>query len=154
MDDFNIARAVHILAVLMWIGGVAFVTLVIIPSVRLNNPPEARLAAFERIEGRFAPQARIWVLLAGASGFWMVHRGQLWSRFADPQFWWMHAMVGLWALFIVILFVGEPLVIHRRMRASPAAEADFRRLDWGHRLLFLLATITVLGAAGGSRGLF
>ncbi|MBK9009863.1 hypothetical protein [Novosphingobium sp.] len=154
MDDFTIARAVHLFSVLMWIGGVAFVTLVIIPSIRLTHPPAERLSAFDRIEGRFAPQARIWVLLAGASGFWMVFRGQMWSRFAEPQFWWMHAMVGLWTLFVIILFIAEPLVLHPRMKRSPDPAADFRRLDWGHRFLFLLATITVLGAAGGSRGLF
>lgn len=92
MDDFTIARTIHIFSVLMWIGGVAFVTLIVIPSIRLTYPPGERLSAFELIEGRFAPQARIWVLLAGASGFWMVYRGQMWSRFVDPQFWWMHAM--------------------------------------------------------------
>lgn len=154
MDDFTIARAIHIFSVLMWIGGVAFVTLIVIPSVRANYPPADRLSAFERIEGRFAPQARIWVLLAGSSGFWMIYRSELWGRFVDPQFWWMHAMVGLWTLFVIILFIAEPLVIHRRMKSSTAPAADFDRLDWGHRFLFLLATITVFGAAGGSRGLF
>jgi uncharacterized membrane protein len=154
MDDFSITRAIHIFSVLMWIGGVAFVTLVVIPSIRANHPPAERLWAFDRIEGRFAPQARIWVLLAGASGFWMVHRGAMWGRFAVSDFWWMHAMVGLWLIFMIILFVAEPLVIHRRMKASPDPAGDFTRLDWGHRFLLLLATITVLGAAGGSRGLF
>lgn len=154
MDDFAIARAIHIVSVLMWIGGIGFVTLVVIPAIRAHYPAGERLAAFDRIEGRFAPQARIWVLLAGASGVWMVHRGALWGRFADPHAWWMHAMVGLWAVFAVILFIAEPLVIHRRFRASPDPAGDFRRLDHGHRVLLLLAMITVLGAAAGSRGLF
>ena len=35
MDDFIIARALHVLAVLMWIGGVAFVTMVLFPSIVL-----------------------------------------------------------------------------------------------------------------------
>ncbi len=34
MDDFIIARVIHVVAVLFWIGGVAFVTLVVMPSVR------------------------------------------------------------------------------------------------------------------------
>ena len=67
-DDFTLARVIHVVAVLFWIGGVAFVTLVLMPAVRAGNPPAERLAAFHRIEGRFAPQARLWVLLAGASG--------------------------------------------------------------------------------------
>ena len=34
MDDFILARAVHVLSVLLWIGGVAFVTTVLLPAVR------------------------------------------------------------------------------------------------------------------------
>ena len=33
MDDFTIARALHVLAVVAWIGGVAFVTTVLMPSM-------------------------------------------------------------------------------------------------------------------------
>ena len=153
MDDFIIARAIHVLSVLMWIGGVAFVTVVVMPSIRAMYPGVERLPAFHRIEGRFAPQARLWVLLAGASGFWMIHRGQMWDRFDDLRFWWMHAMVGLWALFMVMLFIAEPLVIHRRMRVPSDPAADFRRMERMHWILLLLAALTVLGSVAGSHGL-
>ena len=89
MDGFIIARIIHVVAILFWIGGVAFVTSVVMPSIREGFPPEERLAAFRRIEARFAWQARIWVALAGASGFWMVYRADLWSRYTGPGFWWM-----------------------------------------------------------------
>ena len=153
MDDITIARAVHVLAVLLWIGGVAFVTLVVMPSIRGGYPPEERLAAFHRIEGRFAPQARIWVMLAGLSGFWMVQRAQMWDRFADPRFWWMHAMVALWAFFAVMLFLIEPLFLHRRMVHSARPATDFVRMERLHRLLLIFAVVTVLGAVAGSHGL-
>ena len=87
MQDFIIARVVHVIAVLFWIGGVAFVTLVVMPSVHAEQRLTDRLAAFHRYERRFAPQARLWVLLAGASGFWMVWRGDMWSRFGDHHLW-------------------------------------------------------------------
>lgn len=153
MDDITIARALHVLAVLMWIGGVAFVTTVVMPSVRRGHAPDEHLAAFHRIEARFAPQARIWVLLAGASGVWMIQRAAMWDRFADPRFWWMHAMVGLWALFAAMLFVLEPLVLQRRMAASPAPARDFARMERLHRLLLAAAVVTLLGAVAGSHGL-
>ncbi len=153
MDDMIVARALHVFAVLMWIGGVAFVTTVLMPSVRRNHPPDERLAAFHRIEERFAPQARLWVLLAGASGFWMVHRVDMWDRFADPGYWWMHAMVCLWAFFMAMLFVIEPLFLHRRMAQSKSPAGDFARMERLHRLLLLVAVVTVLGAVAGSHGL-
>ncbi|PKB13286.1 hypothetical protein B0I00_3423 [Novosphingobium kunmingense] len=154
MDDIIIARAIHLLSILFWIGGVAFVTLGLMPPIRGSTAPDDRLAAFHRIEGRFAPQARIWVLLAGASGFWMIHRAQMWDRFTYPQFWWMHAMVALWAIFFAMLFLIEPFFLHRRMQDSPDPERDFRRMERMHRILLLIAVVTVLGAAAGSHGLF
>lgn len=154
MDDLIIARVVHVIAALFWIGGVAFVTTVIMPAIRQSERAPDRLGKFHGIEGHFAAQARIWVLLAGASGFWMVQRAEMWSRFADPGFWWMHAMVGLWAVFMAMLFVIEPLFLHRRMAASTTPQADFQRMERVHRILLALATITLVGAVGGSHGLF
>lgn len=153
-DDFTIARVLHVVAVLFWIGGVAFVTLVVFPSVRAGAQPEERLEAFHRIEGRFAPQARLWVLLAGASGFWMIWRTQMWDRFAALHFWWMHAMVAVWLVFAAMLFVIEPLFLHRRMAISPTPAVDFARMERMHRVLLAVSLIALVGAIGGSHGLF
>lgn len=154
MDDLTIARMVHVLAIVCWIGGVAFATTVVIPSVK-GLPPSERLAAFHRIENRFAPQARIWLLLAGASGLWMIQRGSMWDRFGDPNFWWMHAMLCVWSIFFLILFIGEPLVLRRRFDAWATRSPDlaFRRLHRLHIFLLVLSLITVIGAVAGSRGL-
>ncbi|MFK3888817.1 hypothetical protein [Sphingomonas sp. NPDC079357] len=154
MDDFILARALHVLSVLLWIGGVAFVTTVVLPATRRNHPPGDRTAAFHRIEAGFAWQARLWVLLAGASGFWMVYRGDMWGRFLDPHFWWMHAMVGLWLVFMVMLFAIEPLVLHPLMAREDASGQSFEWIERLHRLLFLVALVTVFGAVAGSHGFF
>jgi len=152
MDDFILARAVHVLSVLLWIGGVAFVTTVLLPAIRRSAPPERRLEEFHRFEGRFAPQARAWVILAGLSGVWMTWRADLWSRFADPHAWWMHAMVALWLVFAVMLFVVEPLHLHRRMATSPEPERDFARLERMHRVALAVSLLTLAGAVAGSHG--
>ena len=152
-DGFTLARVLHVLAIIGWIGGVWFVTFVIMPAITRSEPPENRLAAFHRIEAGFAPQARIWVALAGLSGFWMTWQADLWGRFADPHFWWMHAMLALWTVFALMLFVAEPLVIHRRMAQSPSPAADFSRMVVMHRVLSIAAAITVLGAMAGAHGL-
>ena len=154
IDTFTLARSLHVAAIVGWIGGVWFVTLVVMPAITRSEPPASRLSAFHRIEQGFAPQAKFWVLLAGASGFWMTHQAGLWDRFADPGFWWMHAMLALWTVFAVMLFVAEPLFLHRRMARSPTPEADFGRMVAMHRLLSALALVTVIGATGGAHGLF
>ncbi|MFC4296303.1 hypothetical protein ACFO0A_14695 [Novosphingobium tardum] len=154
MDDFEIARSLHVLAVVMWIGGVAFVTTVIFPAVRRSNEAHDQLSAFEAIERNFAPQARVWVLVAGLTGFWMVYRANLWTWFLAPHNWWLQAMLGLWLIFATMLFILEPLVIHRRMKASTRPEADFNRLERMHRVLFVIGLIVIVGGVGGVHGLF
>jgi uncharacterized membrane protein len=154
MNDFTIARIVHVVAVLFWIGGVAFVTLVVMPAIRAGSASPDRVCAFHQIEGRFAWQARIWVTLAGLSGFWMVHRADMWGRFADPAFWWMHAMLIIWMLFSLMLFLIEPMFLHRRLATSPDPASDFNRMERMHWVLLLLSIITLAGAVGGSHGLF
>lgn len=153
MDDFTIARIIHVASVLLWIGGVAFVTMVVMPAIRRQSEPDERLSAFHGLENGFAWQARIWVLLAGASGFWMTWGADLWNRFVDVGFWWMHAMVIIWLLFMIMLFVVEPLFLHRRMAESKEPCRDFAKMERVHRILNILAIITVMGAVAGSHGL-
>ena len=154
MDDFALARAIHVIAVLFWIGGVGFVTWVVMPMLQSTELPQDRLRRFHQIEQHFAWQARLWVLLAGASGLWLVVRADLWGRFADSRFWWMYLMVALWAVFALMLFVVEPLYLHRRIATSTAPEADFSRMMRLHQLLLIVSVVTIFGAVGGSHGLF
>lgn len=154
MDDIVIAHALHVLAVVVWIGGVAMVTVVVLPAVRRGDLGADRLRAFQAIERRFVRLARIAVLIVGATGFYMAARQELWQRFQSAQFWWMHAMVGLWLLFTLILFVAEPLFLHRRFDrwATVAPDAAFAALHRAHWVLLGLALITILGAVVGSQG--
>lgn len=154
MDDLVFARAVHVIAVLFWIGGVGFVTWVLMPTLQVTEQPQDRLVRFQQIENRFSWQARLWVLLAGASGFWMVERAEMWSRFSEARFWWMHLMVALWAIFTLMLFVIEPLHLHRHLTRSARPEADFVRMTRLHQLLLGIGIVTIFGAVGGSHGLF
>ena len=154
MDAPGIARALHVLAVVLWIGGVAMVTTVLLPAVRRHATGAERIELFERIESRFAAQARWTTLLAGATGFWLVWHYNLWPRFAEARFWWMHAMVAIWAIFTLMLFLIEPLFLRRRAagRARPAPEADFRRIVIFHWIMLVLSLLTVAGAVAGSHG--
>ena len=130
------------------------VTLVLVPGLIRAVPAAERLALFEMIEGRFATQARASTVIAGASGFWMTHRLAAWDRFADLDFWWMHAMVALWAIFTVILFVAEPLVLHRwfHARAIRDPEGTFRLVLRLHVALLVASLVTVAAGVLGAHG--
>jgi uncharacterized membrane protein len=148
-----VARAVHVLAVVAWIGGVYFVTAVLLPA--LKQRPEADwLQEFEAIERRFAPQARILVLLVLLSGLYMLYRYDLWSLLADARAWWMHLMMFVWLVFALLLFVVEPVfhgAIARRAASDP--RAALRRIHRMHLLLLLVSLAAVFAAVAGTHGL-
>jgi uncharacterized membrane protein len=154
VTDLVLARVLHILGVVLWIGGVAFVTLVMLPAAARSSDPARGVEAFEELERRFSFQAKLWTLLTGLSGFYIAWQLGLWPRFAQPQFWWMHAMVAVWLVFTVVLFVLEPLFLHRwfstRARRDPAGV--LRLMQRLHRVLLIASLITVAGAVAGSHG--
>ena len=83
---FVIARALHILGIVLWIGGVAFVTTVLIPAIRHNQSPDNQLSLFELLEGKFSFQAKLSTLLTGISGFYMLHFMDAWGAIV----WWVY----------------------------------------------------------------
>ncbi|MCB2100162.1 MAG: hypothetical protein KDE22_04790 [Rhodobacterales bacterium] len=154
MDDVTLARALHVVGVVLWIGGVAFVTTVLLPAVARLKTPGERVAFFEEIEGRFAWQARGTTLLVGATGFYMTWVLDAWNRFHDPAFWWMTAMFLVWLVFSVMLFIAEPLFLHAwfRRRSAEAPEATFRLIRRLHWFLLTISLVTVFGAVWGVHG--
>lgn len=141
------------LTVVLWIGGVAMVTLVLLPALERAERGAELFAEFEQ---RFARQTRWTILIAGASGLYLVVRLGLWPRFAEARFWWMHAMVALWFLYAAALFVLEPLWLRARFaaRAADDAHGALRRTQRHHWLVLALSLLTVFAAIGGSHGLF
>ncbi len=157
MADFDIAtfaRVVHVLAIVLWIGGVAFVAAVLLPGIGKLGAARDRIDLFERIEARFAPQSRVTTLLAGLSGFYMIHANDLWERFASLRFWWMHAMVLVWLAFTIVLFVAEPLFLRRWLHRTAERDPDraLRLIGRLHWLLLGISLVTVAGAVAGSHG--
>jgi heme/copper-type cytochrome/quinol oxidase subunit 2 len=78
-----------------------------------------------------------------------------WSRYAQIEFWWIHAMTAIWILFTLVLFVLEPLFLHewfrRRFDRDPEGTlASLARLHW---LLLSVSLVTVLGAIAGAHGM-
>ncbi len=155
MDEFVFARVLHVLGVVLWIGGVAMVTTVLLPALaRMQSPAEA-MEFFSRFRQRFAAQARVSTFIVGLSGFYMVYVLDAWQRFTQWQYWWMHTMVLIWLLFSVMLFVMEPR--GRRQQAIVSAQPNvsaetFAKIQRKHQFLLILSLLTIAGAVAGSHG--
>ena len=157
IDDFALARAIHVLALIHWIGGMAAVTTIVLPRARRLPDAKDAVAAFETFERHFAQQVRVSILLVGLSGVYMLIKLDAWDRFLYASFWWIDLMVAVWVLFALMVYVLEPLVIHRlfhdfALRQKHRAFALATRL---HVIALFVSALTivagVLGAHGGLR---
>ncbi|MFZ2080203.1 MAG: hypothetical protein WAV38_26855 [Xanthobacteraceae bacterium] len=151
INDFAVARAVHVLALVHWIGGVAMVTTIVLPRARASADAHAALAAFEAFEVPFAAQARFSILLAGLSGLYMLNKLQTWALLLDPAFWWLALMVAVWAVFAVIVFVLEPLVLDRVFHDYALLDKH-RAFSLAIRLHALALTISCVAIVAGVLG--
>ena len=156
MEYLTLARVVHVLAVVLWIGGVAMVTTVIIPAVKKMKSKEDQIKTFEQIESKFAIQAKVTTLLTGITGFYMLYELNAWDRYFDYRFWWIHAMTLVWIIFTLVLYVLEPLILHKLFEkyAHINPEKTFKIIHKAHWVLLILSLVTTAGAVAGSHGWF
>lgn len=156
MEGYVLARVVHVVCVVLWIGGVAMLTTVLLPAIRKLKPGDEQILLFEKMESRFSLQAKVTTLLTGLSGFYMLYFLHAWHRYTEPSFWWVHAMTLVWLVFTLVLFVLEPLFLQRMFKQhakrDPAGTfALVHRLHW---LLLVLSLLTIAAAVAGSHGWF
>jgi len=110
--------------------------------------------SFEAYERRFVAQVRLSILLAGLSGFYMLNKMQAWERLLDPAFWWLMLMVAVWAVFALMVFVLEPLVVHRLFHnyALRDKERAFALAIWLHAVALTVAVVAIAAGVLGIHG--
>lgn len=108
---------IHLLAVIVWVGGMFFAHVCLRPVAAAQLPPPQRLPLLVAVLGRFFAAVGVALLLLWGSG--LVRFAQVGA--AIPAHW--HAMLGLGSVMTVI-FAVIVLRFYRRLRAAVAAQ------DW------------------------
>ena len=154
MDEFALARAIHVVGVVLWIGGVALVTTVVLPILRGKDDPGEAFGLFHRTEKTFIWQARFTTVITGLSGFYMLYLLDGWDRYQSGEYWWVHMMTAIWVIFSLVMFVLEPFVLPKiigsKVSSNPAIA--LKRVHAVHWLLTFLSLITIFGAVYGVHG--
>lgn len=151
---FSIMHILHILTVVAWIGGLAFITTLILPVLlKMSNPLE-KVLFFQRIEHRFAPLARVYVAVVGISGFTMFFVMGLQSVLFTREGFFLLFMIAVWVFWVVMLFGVEPLVVKRMLDNLSKQKGEgleiedvFRRMNVMHRVLL---AVSLAAAASGA----
>ncbi len=148
---FTLLLIIHVLTVIIWIGGLAFVTIIIFPSLYKIEDILQKALSFQRVEHRFAKLARYYVAVVGISGLALAYLTG-WHRILfTRQGLFLTIMFVMWVIWTVMLFGLEPFIIKKMLErmvkgAIPNANDIFKRLNAFH---WVMLTLSLAAAASG-----
>lgn len=158
---------VHILAAIVWIGGMAFLGLVIVPVMRQPDLGPDANTLFHRAAVRFRNVGWICIGLLLASGLGNLSQWRVgWERLVSGDFWGtpfgsalavkLSLIAAILALSLAHDFYIGPRASDVIRRAADSAEAQRLRAaaSWIGRLNFLLALLVVWFAVVLAKGGF
>jgi len=115
--EYVIALTIHVLSIVIWIGGVAFVTLVTFPMILRMDKSLEMVMVFQGVEHRFGKIAKVMVVLAGLSGLYLLS-----VKGFSAGVW---IMIVLWVVYASLLF-GLEKMIFKKLFSRPGAQADMK----------------------------
>jgi uncharacterized membrane protein len=116
-------KTVHVLSIIVWIGGMVFAHFFLRPAVAQLEPP-SRLRLMHDVLGRFFQAVLVASLLALASGVWMLGRVakevvQSGGNFTMPLAWTVMAVLGA---VMVAIFMHIRFALFKRFSRAVAAQ--------------------------------
>lgn len=99
---------IHINGTLLWIAAITIFT------IELHRTfGKKREGAKVRLGTRVILMALITTILSGSTGFYFLYAWDIWNRLFEMNFWWIHAMILAWILFVIVFFLIDPLILKR-----------------------------------------
>lgn len=122
---YNSLKLLHLLAVIVWVGGMVFAHFFLRPATQALEPPQ-RLRLMHDVLQRFLAAVGVAVLVVLASGLWMIgnvarQAVQSGGSFAMPLDWTVMATLGL---VMMAIFGHIRFALYPRLRRAVAAS------DW------------------------
>ena len=122
---YTTLKTLHVLSIVVWIGGMVFAHFFLRPAVAQLEPP-VRLRLMRDVLGRFFQAVLVASLLALASGVWMLGRTakqvvQAGGSFEMPLAWTVMAVLGV---AMVAIFMHIRFALYKRLERAVAAS------DW------------------------
>lgn len=115
----NIALMLHVLSVVIWVGGMFFAYLVLRPVAAGQLEPPARLKLWVGVFGRFFPWVWASIVTILLTGFWIIH---LYGGFKGLP---MHINVMmLTGIIMMMIFLHVFFAPYKKLKRAVAAE------DW------------------------
>ena len=146
---YALLKLVHVLAVVLWVGGMAFAHFFLRPAVQAMEPPH-RLALLQRVLQRFLAAAGWAVLAVLASGAGLLAMAS--AGFVMPWAWSAMAAIGsgMAVIYAVVRFMFYPRLA-RAVAAQdwPAGGAAMAAIRLWVGINLALGVLTIAVAIGG-----
>ena len=149
---FEAMHVIHVAAVILWIGGLGFITIVMLPMVIKMPDALQKVLLFGRIEHKFAPLARVYNAVTGITGFIMMFSMGWQKMLLTREGHTLLFMLAVWVFWFVMLFGLEPLIIRKMLdklaKSGEKTEIEtiFTRMNKLHVILLILS---LLASAAG-----
>ena len=146
-----VALVLHILSVVIWLGGMIFAHQMLRPAAATVLDPPQRLNLWVGVLNRFFPWVWAAVVLLLATGLWLIF--DVYGGFARAPIY-VHAMFGL-GLIMMALFFHVYFAPFKRLKSAvtkedwPEGAARINQIRSLVGINILLGLATVIAAAGG-----
>ncbi len=122
---YNALKLVHVLSIIVWVGGMVFAHFFLRPAAQSLEPPQ-RVRLMHDVLQRFFAAVTAAVVLVLGSGLWMIGRSakqvvQTGGVFSMPLDWTIMATLGL---VMIVIFGHIRFALFRRLQRAVAAS------DW------------------------
>lgn len=142
----------HVLSIVVWIGGVAFVTAIVFPTLAGMEDSMAKVNFFMGFERRFQFLAKVCVVLAGASGILLFWQRGAFSTLASDEAFLIGYKFLVWAVFALLLFGGEKRLMGALVSGETSPETAFKRLAIFHWVVLILSLFAIIAGIRLVRG--
>jgi len=146
--------ALHVLGIVIWIGGVGFVTMIVFPMLsRMENSLE-KVLFFQGIEHRFASIAKISLAVAGLTGGWLLYETGEWRILFSMAGIGPTLMLIVWTFYLMVLLF-EAKIFGTLFKGKEGQDADkvFGLLSGFHWVVLSLSLLAIgVGVWAGHGG--
>ncbi|NOY52420.1 MAG: hypothetical protein GXP58_02240 [Deltaproteobacteria bacterium] len=148
----QLSVVLHVIGVVVWIGGVAFVTMILFPLIHDMEDPMEKALLFQRVEHRFAGIARIMIIMVGLTGLFNLYEKGLYKILSTPQGWWLHLMITVYTIYALLIFGLEKALFKRIFKDIKNLNADqvFFRMTVFHWVVLAASLLAVAGGVIGT----
>ena len=143
----TILLIIHVIGVIIWIGGVAFVTMVIFPMMYQTEGSLEKALLFQRVEHRFAGMVRWLIAIVGVTGFWLLYSKYGFGILTQRRGIGILIMIFAWTLYTVILLSERK--IFSKIFADPEKIDMNNALKIINGMHWALLVISISAVAGG-----